>query len=184
VALSGELSIEPGESWAVVPLSFPYGPWRNVEDWADTIRAELGRTYTEDVPDAFVDAVKELARQRPPLDGAAERYLWLGDLRTPLLAHLYVADDAASIPDVRAVVTAGIGGFAQTLRQPDPGAFSQLLEAVLVFDLPDGGTAFGLRWLGIRGDRMAILDLLTDQPAAIAFAQPDAEALFRSLSFR
>lgn len=175
------VAIEPVEAWMPVPLVFPAEPWTDAAEWVDAC--------TQKVPDADARdslrlALLELQLTPSPLPGAVERFLWVHDFRHPLLAHVYVTDAAGDIGDLEELATAGIGGFAQSIRRGDVPGFERSVMVVIVGAGGDatadgaGAASVAARWIGQQGDGIVVVDLITTDAVAFAYVLEDLELLF------
>lgn len=175
------VSIDPVEAWMPVPVAFPAEPWEDAAEWADACTQKVPETDTRD---ALRLALLELQLTPLPLPGAIERFLWVHDFRHPLLAHVYVTDDAGDVEDLTELATAGIGGLVQSIRRGDVPGFDRSVMVVIVGaggDADADGTdaaAVAARWIGQQGDGIVVVDLITTDALAFAAALHDLELLF------
>jgi len=177
MAVTAGHTLVPSGAWAPVPLAFPAGRWATAAQWAAEISGALFGSSAADV----VAVCEDLVARPAPLAGAVERLLWLGDARVPRLAHLYAAEDAGPQIPAERLAVAGLGPHLQTLREVTVPGFDRAVECLLIIGLPDGATAFAVRWLGWRDGVLLVLDFVSDDAAVIAYVQADLEQLFASV---
>lgn len=170
------LSIEALDAWLPVPLAFPEGRWRDVEEWA----AQVGSVLPDDGGRApFAAALQELQSVAPPLPGAEARLLWLGDLARPYLAHVYVGPGSSEVNDLVAIADAGLGLLVQTVSRTEVEGYDRSILAVLIGDEQDPVVCG--RCVGDQAGMTVVVDLVTFEPGVLALALDDLRDLFAAV---
>ena len=175
-------------TWLPVPLAFPWNGYETAMDWAADVTADLlaGRGAPGDGRSAFAATALERAVMDPPLPEALERFWRRPDTGAPdRLVHLYAIETDVDVAadDLVEIARAGIGGFVQTVTALDGTPFDLALRVVLLLEIPDAPVTVS-RVIGARDGTALMLELIDDNIAAVAFLEPDIEALFRGIGLR
>ncbi|MCC2031689.1 hypothetical protein [Microbacterium allomyrinae] len=175
--------------WMPVPLEFPWIGYDTAMSWAADVTEDLlaGRGAPEEVRRAFAATALERALMPAPLEEPIERFWRRPDTGAPdRLVHLY-ALQVQGDPDpdeLTELARTGLGGFVQSVTPLDRTPFTTALRVVLLLELPGGSTATVMRLIGARDGTVLMLELVDDNVAAVAFLEPEIEALFRSIRLR
>ncbi|CAN7183679.1 hypothetical protein LJR045_000423 [Microbacterium sp. LjRoot45] len=173
--------------WIPVPLEFPWNGYDTALAWAADLTSDLlpERRVPEEVRRAFAATAVERAVMDSPLPEAIERFWRRPDSGAPdRLVHLYaIASHETAAEELVELARTGVGGFVQSVAVLEDTAFSVALRVALLIELPQG-VASVTRVIGARDGTVLLLELIDDDPHAIALLTPEIEGLFRSIRLR